>query len=176
MPTPKEIEITIADLRRNSEAAMALVMIANVDQWLESLIVRKMRTLSKTVTERIFASFGPLYELAAKIDVAYAFDLIDDEALADLRVLKDIRNAFAHATQNTHFESENIEKLCKKISGVKPKAKSRDVFLYAVARNVMVITKRCAEMDEAKALAAALSGASRGKSPPPRHSRRRSSD
>lgn len=59
-----------------------------------------MRALSNNMAERIFDGYGPLSTFSAKIDVAFALDLIDADVHRDLRTIKDIRNCFAHTTHS----------------------------------------------------------------------------
>jgi DNA-binding MltR family transcriptional regulator len=74
-----------------------------------------MRSLSNTKAKRIFE--GPLASFGAKTDVAYAFELIDDDVYNDLRVIKDIRNEFAHSLATVSFASPEIVELVKKFRG-----------------------------------------------------------
>jgi hypothetical protein len=47
---------------------------------------------------------------------AYLFDLIDKAARDDLRIIKSIRNNFAHTTHFVRFSTEHIAKDCRKLS------------------------------------------------------------
>ncbi len=107
-------------LSRHTEAGNALVVAGIVEDWLEKLLLARGRTISNTMAERIFEGMGPLRSFSGKIDVAYLFELIDEDVARDLRVIKDIRNKFAHTTQFVHFQSEHIAKLCQKLSNWKP--------------------------------------------------------
>jgi len=84
----------IAELSTKSQAWTVLVSAAAVDDRLQKLLLGKMRTMSNEHAKRIFN--GPLARFGPKIDVAYAFELIDDDLHNDLMVIKDIRNEFAH--------------------------------------------------------------------------------
>ena len=64
----------------------------------------------------------------AKIDVARALDLIDDAIYKDLRALNDIRNAFAHATDQLHFDSPKLVRHFQKLSGWTKTADPRKLF------------------------------------------------
>lgn len=72
----------IAELSKSTEAGVALVTIAIIDEWLQKLLLTAMRDdLSNGVAKRLFGSYGPFYELASKADMAFALNLIDDETL-----------------------------------------------------------------------------------------------
>jgi DNA-binding MltR family transcriptional regulator len=99
-----------------------------------------MRSLSNNKAERIFN--GPLRSFAAKIDVAYAFELIDDELHDDLTIIRDIRNAFAHSVVETNFESAKIVDLVQRL---KRQEAPLDAFSFFQRR-----IKFCADQIEAK--------------------------
>src|SRR4029079_6089132 len=96
-------------LSKNAEAGMALASIAAIDGWLLHLLLAAMRPLSNGVAERIFDSGRPLYDIAPKADLAYAFRLIDDETLLSLRAIKKVRDVFAHSQELIHFNSPDEE-------------------------------------------------------------------
>jgi DNA-binding MltR family transcriptional regulator len=106
-------------LAKQTQAGNALVIASLVEDHLEQLLVSAMRPLSNKKSKRIFESYGPLGSFSAKIDIAYAFSLIEPEVYADLRAIKDIRNAFAHAKNFQHFGSEEIVRLARKLSNWK---------------------------------------------------------
>jgi hypothetical protein len=103
-------------LSQHTEAGNALVVAGIVEDWLEKLLLAKGRTISNKTAKRIFEGMGPLSSFSGKIDVAYLFELIDKDVARDLRVIKDIRNKFAHTTQFVHFQSEHIAKDCQNLT------------------------------------------------------------
>ena len=105
---PVDFNALILDLARRTEAGEALVTAANVEDWLEHMLLMNMRELSKTKQEDLFRGYGPLAWFSAKIAVAYALNLIDDDTRADLMVLKEIRNEFAHSKTSVHFTSPEM--------------------------------------------------------------------
>jgi hypothetical protein len=105
----------IRELRTKSQAGTVLVSAAVVEDRLQQLLLTKMRTLSNNKAKRIFN--GPLRSLAAKIDVAYAFELIEDELYDDLTIIRDIRNEFAHSVTERNFESPEVVELVQKFTG-----------------------------------------------------------
>lgn len=53
-------------------------------------------SVSKALMERVFEGQGPLATFSAKIDLARVQGLTDDEQHHDLRILRKVRNDFAH--------------------------------------------------------------------------------
>lgn len=153
MTKDPEIDIREAflQLSKNAEAGFALVTVAVVDQWLQKLLLTKMEKISNTVAGRIFESFGPLYEIAPKADMAFALGLIDDTMLSDFRVLRDIRNKFAHADAIIYFSSEEIALLCQKLSGWKKGADNHHLFNEIATELVQKIDAKTQEITFAKA-------------------------
>jgi hypothetical protein len=92
-----------------------LVSAAVLEDRLQRLLLMKMRNLSNTKAKRIFE--GPLESFAGKADVAYAFELIDEDVYEDLKVIKDIRNEFAHSIAAVSFTSPEILEHVKKFRG-----------------------------------------------------------
>jgi DNA-binding MltR family transcriptional regulator len=97
-----------------------------------------MGEIPNKVSDRLFGSYGPLYELSPKADIAYAFGLIDSRTLADLRTVRDIRNIFAHAADSLHFKSQDILGKCRKLSQWKDGTDGHEVFdktiIYCISK------------------------------------------
>jgi DNA-binding MltR family transcriptional regulator len=129
----------ILDLQKNSEAAIALVTVAIIDEWLQKLILTAMLSLSQNVADRIFGSRGPLYGLASKADIAFAFRLIEEDVLSDVRLLRDIRNKFAHTTDVLHFDSPEIAALCRNLSVWTPEGDNSTMFDVAAIQCIKKI-------------------------------------
>lgn len=95
-----------------AHAGHALLAAALLDQELEATILTKMRPLSKKKHDRLFLGFGPLSELAAKIELAYALGLITDQIYTNMRAIKKVRDTFAHAPKTmTFFSTEVVDNL-----------------------------------------------------------------
>ena len=58
------IEARISELTRSTEAGIALVTVAVVDEWLQRLLLAAMRPISDTVAKRIFGN-GPLFRCSS---------------------------------------------------------------------------------------------------------------
>ena len=106
--------------------------------------------------ERLFEA-GPLSSFDAPINIAYAFRLISSEHRDDLRLIKDIRNRFAHSPQLLDLKRDDIQTMIQKLSMYKTlhapstppnvQKSDRDIFLYPIgmfvvfAHNAIVRTK-----------------------------------
>lgn len=105
------------ELHAKAHAGNALLAAAILDQELKAAILTKMRPLSQRKDDRLFDGFAPLSEFAAKIELAYALDLITDEIYTELRAIKSIRDAFAHLSKSANFFSPEIVKHMKALKG-----------------------------------------------------------
>lgn len=92
----------------------AIVMAGSfVENYLATYIRHFM--IADTEVERLFAA-GPLSSFDARINVAYAFSLIPKEQRDDLRIIKSVRNHFAHAPRAVSFQNEAIRAEIQKLS------------------------------------------------------------
>lgn len=104
------------DLWTKSHAGQALLSAAILDQELRTSILKAMRPLSNKKQERLFEGFGTLSEFAAKIEIAYALDRIDDDIYGKLRIIKEIRDTFGHKPKELTFFSPEIRDMIKKFN------------------------------------------------------------
>jgi hypothetical protein len=71
----------------------------------------------------------PVPTISAKIDVAYAFKLFDEDLYNDFRAIKDIRNKFAHTRDlNLHFNSSELAPEVQKLTGWTNKSDPEQLF------------------------------------------------
>ena len=131
---PGSIDLSdlVLNLGKRASASAALVSGAIVEEWLQKILLLRMRPVSNRLAKRIFDRYGPLSTFAAKIDIAYAFGLLDETTFNDLRVIKEIRNKFAHSIEVTHFRSDEIDKLLRKLSNWEEPRDAQIVFVDAI--------------------------------------------
>jgi DNA-binding MltR family transcriptional regulator len=96
--------------------ATALLSAAILDQELRTAILKKMKPLSNNKQEEIFEGMGPLSEFGAKIEIAYALDLIDDDIYGKIRIIKRIRDKFAHLPKECTFWTADIAKIVRQFN------------------------------------------------------------
>lgn len=105
------------EFNKHTGVTSALTLAAGLDTWLEHTIQARMRPLSSTVERRMFGGYGPLSTFAARIDVAFAIEILSEETYTDLTIIKDIRNKLAHATQFMDFGNPPISEICTRFKG-----------------------------------------------------------
>lgn len=104
-------EIDRAIRSETSDRATALIAAAFVELRLRFAIERRLVDEPKR-TELLFNEYGPLFMLHARIYAAYALGIFGEKAFADLKIVRDIRNAFAHNIEPISFTHPDIAKLC----------------------------------------------------------------
>jgi DNA-binding MltR family transcriptional regulator len=62
--------------------------------------------------DQLFIGTGPLATFSAKIRLGYALGIYGRKTRHDLDVVREIRNAFAHAQKVITFENQEIANLC----------------------------------------------------------------
>jgi DNA-binding MltR family transcriptional regulator len=131
----------LKETHANTHAATVLTISAKLDDGLQRLLLAKMRDISNRLAERLFSGYGPLGSFSAKIDVSYAFGLIGDDTFDDLKVIREIRNHFAHSLAVATFKTDEVIAMCKKFK--KQEATEGGAFVIFWNR-----AGRCAEVIE----------------------------
>lgn len=94
---------------------MAIITAVQIDDALETALLRKMTILEDEVDEVFVGDSGPLSTFSAKIKMAYALGIIGRDTRRDLVIVKNIRNAFAHARRPVRFTTEEITVACAQL-------------------------------------------------------------
>jgi DNA-binding MltR family transcriptional regulator len=90
------------------DAQIAIVGAAGMEERLEGALLTKLRPLSRQMKDRLFDGYGPLASFSAKIDMAYALEIIPKEIYDTLRNINRIRVAFAHPKTVISFTDEKV--------------------------------------------------------------------
>jgi DNA-binding MltR family transcriptional regulator len=141
IPTPEEITKILHMMSRRADTSYIIVSGTALEDLLEQAILGRMRDLSGIVYDRIFASRGPLNTFSAKIDLAFAFEIIDEGTTADFHALREIRNAFAHAKTELHFESKELRPLFQKFTRWTKSVDSMKLFDESVAALTITLNR-----------------------------------
>ena len=108
-----EAEKTILDvLDHDSDRAVAIIVGSMIERRLEQAILARSKR-DEIIENRLFQPSGPLGPFSSKIDIAYLNGIISTAAHADLVIMKDIRNKFAHKLEIKDFRSQAIRDKAK---------------------------------------------------------------
>ena len=102
-------------LNQESDRAAAILAAAHFEHVLGKQIVHKFVELNRELQKNIFDGYGPLSTFSAKIDIAFALGLYDEENRKGLHKIRRIRNEFAHAPRPINFNNEKIADMCSKL-------------------------------------------------------------
>jgi len=103
-------------LQTESDRGCALIAANLLENTLEMTINCHIADGGKKFRDSFFVSSGaPLSTFAAKIKMGFALAIYDDEVLKAFGIVKDVRNAFAHALRPLDFEHPTIVASCKKL-------------------------------------------------------------
>jgi len=127
------------ELARRSHTGLVVWSVSFLEDILRDILKSHMPNLTKDSTERLFKGYGPLSSMSAKIEICYAFGLINSEHRKQLKILKEIRNEFAHSSQpDLHFDHASVKHLMAKL----PKTQSP---ITSVSSHFLQIVGDCAE-------------------------------
>lgn len=104
-------------IQKDSDRAAGIVAAAIVEQRLAEFLQSRFpeTKLAERLTLKLFNSTSPLGSFSAKIDAAYLFGYISEDAQSDLQVIKEIRNRFAHSLDIDSFERPEIKSRCENL-------------------------------------------------------------
>jgi hypothetical protein len=109
---PPDLDAFAASLHQETDRACAVLGAALLDSTLEDLV----RARLKTRREDLLGSNRPLGSFSSRISLAHALSWIDDDAAADLDLIRSVRNDFAHAFDHAlDFNRQPIADRCTKL-------------------------------------------------------------
>lgn len=108
--------LALVNIRMGSDREAAILSVSMIDRGLESAILSDFVELSKRQTEALFEGSGPLVSFSAKIKIAHAIGIINDQVRIDLEKIRQVRNTFAHSILEITFETPEISAACTGIT------------------------------------------------------------
>ena len=108
IPSMDEFDQIDREVHHVHDRAAAILLVAQVDRFLEIAIVSHLFHQDEATVAMLVGRDGPLSTFSAKIRLAYAMGFISEEERKDLDLLREVRNAFAHALRPITFTNELI--------------------------------------------------------------------
>lgn len=110
----KPIDVDITDYHEmvemfHSESDRGAVVLAGsyIENYLGIYLASKMT--DKSLENEIFGANGPLSTFSQRIDFSQDFGLLTKEQCGELRLIKKIRNHFAHHPKSASFSDEKVK-------------------------------------------------------------------
>ncbi|MDN5003978.1 hypothetical protein ACFQZO_24375 [Bradyrhizobium sp. GCM10027634] len=143
-------------LARQTEAGSALVTAGLVEDWLQKLLLAAAREdLTNDDASRLFdGPMGALKSFSNKIEISCMLSLIDKQTRKDLRLIKKIRNNFAHSSRFVSFSTEHIAKDCRELSTWRNGESNEACYRAAAVRCINAISVKMDELIYTKAISA----------------------
>jgi DNA-binding MltR family transcriptional regulator len=108
VPPPADVKLILDNLDKESDRSAALVASSLLDTTLERVLRHSMTRKDRELNNQLFQQRGPLGDFYSKVIIANAFGVISEKMAAELNIIRNIRNVFAHATSSLSFETEEI--------------------------------------------------------------------
>lgn len=111
LPEPHFVHV-MAEIERESERGAVLVAGAFLDVLLREVLETKFLP-DDAFRKLLFEDDGPIQPFSTRIHLAYGLGFFGYRAYEDLKIIKDIRNAFAHSPDRITFENADVVRLCR---------------------------------------------------------------
>lgn len=119
------------DLAHEPDRILAIIADAYLNDLLQNGLKVKFRGSKKSL-DTIFRRQGFLDSLAAKAEIAHAIGFIDSDEYHDLKIIRKIRNKFAHIPNQISFQTTEIADMCNdlKYGKMLPELQAADRSLF----------------------------------------------
>jgi hypothetical protein len=114
--TQDDLTAIMLEIATQNDRGVAITAGALMEDRLEFAIQAHWPTpMSSTLHDTLFVGYGPLASFSAKIDLGHAMGLYGPITRADLKIIKWVRNEFAHDMGPLEFTSDHIAKKVKQL-------------------------------------------------------------
>jgi len=110
------LEALEKEIFNTSDRVTAVMLGAAVETALERLLASRMRqNLNRTERDQLFGFEGAVGTFSAKIIIAYAMRIIGPITYSDLKLIKELRNQFAHSRIAFDFQTPQVVAVCNEL-------------------------------------------------------------
>jgi hypothetical protein len=115
----KDLSLFLQELQGESDRGLALVGASVLDEKLRATLAAFMAE-SGAASRLLDAGNAPLATFSARADACLALGLIDQFEHDEIRLVRKVRNEFAHGLHGTSFQSEPIKGYCSSLKSHLP--------------------------------------------------------
>jgi hypothetical protein len=105
-----------------SDRGACLLIAAQLENELEAAIVSALPKMQSDIRREMFEQDGPLATFSRKICMAAALGIIGPKTRDNFRIIRHVRNAFAHAKIPIGFETKEVADACSELHLIDPLA------------------------------------------------------
>jgi mannitol operon repressor len=151
----KDFQGFFDELHSETDRSAAIIVAAFLDEHLKQLLINYFVNDEKE-TDLLLSSDAALGSFGARIRAAYCLGLLPKEYFQPLKIIKDIRNAFAHQLHGRAFNDRDLAARCERLKSfmpIKPRVPGTPRMLFESAaifilmdisvRALTVLAKRC---------------------------------
>jgi hypothetical protein len=102
-------------MNNGNDRAVAITLAALLEGALESALSYRLGRLSIEDAKDLFGGNGPLGSFSAKNRIGAAIKILGPNTRKEINCIRDIRNAFAHATKDISFATKEIGIVCERL-------------------------------------------------------------
>ena len=115
----KDFQGFLDEFQKETDRSAAIIGAAFLDEHLKQLLANFMVDDPNEV-KQLLSQESPLGSFGARIRAAYCLGLISRQYFESLKLIKDVRNAFAHQLHGLTFEDKDVADACKKLQALQP--------------------------------------------------------
>lgn len=93
----------------SSDRAKVIITVAQIEYLLELKLKEFFSKGNSKARKKLFSPNGSFYTFSSKVDVAYCSGWIDSDVYNDIRILKKIRDLFAHSFESLSLDNQKIK-------------------------------------------------------------------
>jgi DNA-binding MltR family transcriptional regulator len=151
-PSKEEISALKEAFLNGEPMVTAILAQSLLEHQLEILLRLRFKRKDDSTWGRVTSEHGPLQTFSAKIIAGYAFGLYDEATMRNLNIIREIRNAFAHAKHTFDFTEAVIVSALENAELPKAKTSRRHRFIYYLKQDAKKYPKEafiilCQELD-----------------------------
>lgn len=155
--TNEQLNATFAEIFKQSDRASAVVSGGILEEILKRMLMAFL--IPHPSAQRLFDGLSPISTFSAKIEMSYHLGLIGKNEYDDLKLIKNIRNDFAHSIKGINFDSESIKDRFLQLQTLKNTNPPKDIYdsikniktLFQI-NSTMLATMLFAKIEEIKHL------------------------
>jgi len=107
-----EFAVLEAEIAKGSDRSAAILLGVYAQDALNGMMRSSIPRLDKRTLSDLFGQNGPFYSFYSTILMAHAMELIDDGTKKQLTIIRQVRNAFAHALRPISFRTPEVAEAC----------------------------------------------------------------